>query len=92
MRSSDLKSHLYSIKMIKSSACSCGFKNEDEIYFCLACLLYNRPRLTLLNALAHIAPFTGRTLMYGNDYIELEENKIIITETLRVIKETKRFD
>ena len=78
MRFSDLKGHLYSMKMIESSACSCGFKNKDEIHFLLACPLYCKPRVVLLNALAHIAPFTVRTLLYGNDNIELEENKIII--------------
>ena len=48
--------------------------------------------VTLLNALAHIASLTVRTLLYGNDTYEIEENKIIITETLRFIKESKRFD
>ena len=43
MRSSDLKGHLHSLKIIESSACSCGFKNEDEINFFLACPLYYRP-------------------------------------------------
>ena len=80
------------MKIIETSACSCGFKNEDEIHFFLACPLYYRPRVTLLNALAHIAPLTARTLLYGNDTYEIEENKIIITETLRFIKESKRFD
>ena len=42
--------------------------------------------------LAHIAPLTVRTLLYGNDTYEIEENKIIITEKLRFIKESKRFD
>ena len=92
MRSSDLKDHLHSMKIIESSACSCSFKNQDEIHFFLACPLYYRPRVTLLNALAHIAPLTVRTLLYGNDTFEFEENKIIITETLRLIKESKRFD
>ena len=92
MLSSDLKGHLHSMKIIESSACFCGFKNEDEIHFFLACPLYYRPRVTLLNALTHIAPLTVRTLLYGNDTFEFEENKIIITETLRFIKESKRFD
>ena len=71
-----------------------GLKNEDidEIHFFLACPLYYRPRVTLLNALAHIALLTVRTLLYGNDLFEFEENKIIIAETLRFIKESKRFD
>ena len=82
------------MKIIESSACSCGFKNEDEFHFFLACPdpLYYRPRVTLINALAHIAPLTVRTLLYGNYTFEFEENKIIKTETLRFIKESKRFD
>ena len=80
------------MKIIESSACSCGFKNKDEIHFFLACPLYYRPRVTLLNALAYIAPLTARTLLYGNDAFEFEENKIIIAETLRFIRESKRFD
>ena len=83
---------LYFGHIFESSACSCEFKNEDEIHFFLACPLYYRPRVTLLNALAHIAPLTARTLLYGNDTYEIEENKIIIIETLRFIKEYKRFD
>ena len=76
------------MKIIESSACSCGFKNEDEFHY----RLYYRPRVTLLNALAHIAPLTVRTLLYGNDILEFEENKIIIAETLSFIKESKMFD
>ena len=38
------------------------------------------------------SPLTVRTLLYGNDTYEIEENKIIITETLRFTKESKRFD
>ena len=92
LRSSHLKGHLHPMKTIESSACSCGFKNEDEIHFFLLWPLYYRPRVTLLNALAHIAPLTVRTLLYGNDTFEFEENKIIIAETLRFIKESKIFD
>ena len=66
--------------------------NITEIHFFLACPLYYRPRVTLLNALAHIAPLIVRTLLYRNDTYEIEENKIIIAETLSFIKESKWFD
>ena len=72
-----------------SPACSCGF--EHEVHFLLICSLYNRPRVTLQNAMGHIAPFTLRTLLYGNDNLDLTENKRIITETLRFINDSKRF-
>ena len=39
----------------------------------------------------HIAPFTLRTLLYGDDHLDLTENKRIITETLRFINDSKRL-
>ena len=70
MRSNNSKGHHYSMKIIESSACSCGIINEDEIPFFLAGPLYYRPRVTLLIALIHIAPVTVLTLLYENDNLE----------------------
>ena len=84
--------HLYSMKLIDSPACSCGFINENEFHFFLVCPLYNRPRVTLQNAMGNIAPFTLRTLLYGSENLDLTVNKRIVTETLRFIKDSKRFD
>ena len=47
-------------------------------------VLDDRPRVMLQNAMGHIAPFTLRTLLYG-DNLDLTVNKRIITETLRFI-------
>ena len=91
MQCSNLNGHLYSIKMIDSPACSCGFVNENEFHFLLVCPLYNRPKVTLQTAMGHIAPFTLRTLLYGDGNLDLTENKRIITETLRFINDSKRF-
>ena len=41
--------------------------------------------------MGHIAPFTLRTLLYGDDNLDLTENKTIITETLRFISDSERF-
>ena len=82
MKCSDLNGHLYSMKIIDSPACSCGFVNDNKFHFLLVCSLYNRPRVTLQIAMEHIAPFTLRTLLYGDDILDLTENKRIITETL----------
>ena len=92
MGGSNLNGHLYSMKLIDSPACSCGFINENEFHFFLVCPLYNRPRVTLQNAMGNIAPFTLRTLLYGNENLDLTVNKRIVTETLRFIKDSKRFD
>ena len=63
-----------------------------NFHFFLVCPLYNKPRLTLQNAMAHIAPFTLRTLLYGDENLDIASNKRIVTETLRFIKDSKRFD
>ena len=46
MGGSNLNGHLYSMKLIDSPACSCGFINENEFHFFLVCPLYNRPSHT----------------------------------------------
>ena len=48
------------------------------------------PRITLQNAISYIAPFTLRTLLYGIDDLDLNENMGIINETLKLIAETKQ--
>ena len=82
----------YDIANCQTTFCLCGFINENEFHFFLVCPLYNRPRLTLQNAMAHIAPFTLRTLLYGDENLDIASNKRIVTDTLRFIKDAKRFD
>ena len=92
MQCSTSNGHLYTMKIINSPACSCGFVNENEFHFFLVCPLYNIPRVTLQNAMGHIAPFTLRTLLCGDDNLDFTENKRIITATLRFINDSKRFE
>ena len=89
---SNLNGHLYSMTIINSIACLCRFIDENEFHFFLGCPLYNRPRVTLQNAMGHIAPFTQRTLLYGNDNLHITVNKRNVTETLRFFKDPKKFD
>ena len=65
MRSSDLKGHLYSMKIIESSACSCGFKNEDidEVHFFLACPLYYRPRVNTSKCSSTHSTFNSKNII-----------------------------
>ena len=92
MKCSNLKSHLYAMHVVESSACMCGFPNEDEFHFFLVCPLYNRPRVTLLNALANIVPLTWKTLLFGVENLDQAENEQILMETIRFIRESKRFE
>ena len=88
MGCSNLNVHLYSMKLIDSPAGTCGFINENEFHFFLICPLYNRPRITLQNAMGNTAPFTLRTLLYGSENLDLTVNMRIGTETLRFIKDS----
>ena len=94
MGCSNLNGHLYSMKLIDSPVCLCRFMNESEFHFFLVhvCSLYNRPRVTLENAIGHMALFTLKTLLYGNENLDLTVNKRIVTETVRFIKDFKMFD
>ena len=92
MQCSNLNRHIQSMHIVESSACSCGFVNEDEFHFFFGCPLFNRPRIILQNVISSVAPFTLRTLLYGVDEFDFTENKKIINETLKFIHETKRFE
>ena len=92
MRCSNLNGHLQLMHIVESSACSCGFVNEDEFHFFFGCPLFNRPRIILQNVISSVAPFTLRTLLYGVDKFDFPENKKIINETLKFIHETKWFE
>ena len=92
MKCSNLSGHLKSLRIIESSACTCGCINEDEFHFFFICPLYYRPRVALQNAVSHMAPLTSRTLLYGSDGLDLTQNKKIICETLQFIKDSKRFE
>ena len=48
--------------------------------FILVCPLYDSPRVTLQNAMGHIAPFTLRTLFYGDDNLDFTEKLEVLRE------------
>ena len=45
MQCSNLNGHLKAMHIVESSACSCGFVNEDEFHFFFGCPLFNRPSM-----------------------------------------------
>ena len=87
-----LNAHLSQIKVIDSPRCACGYKCEDAYHFFFICPLYNVPRAAFHNQVANHAPFTLRTILFGSDNLDLNENKLIYQETLKFIKSSRRFD
>jgi len=92
MNCSDLKNHLYTLKIIDNSDCQCGYNCEDSYHFFFICPLYNRPRAIFHNTIANYASFTLRTVLYGRENLQLKDNITIITATLKYIKDSQRFN
>ena len=71
--------------------CAGGLAIEDSLHFFFICTLYNRPRATLHNCIAVLAPFTLKTLLNGYDKLDILTNTVIIKATLEFINATERF-
>ena len=89
---SDLKGHLYKLKIIDTSQCQCGYKCEDSYHFLFVCPLYNRPRAILQNTVTNLAAFTLKTVLFGRDILSENNNKLILQATITYINDTKRFE
>ena len=92
MNCSELNAYLFSINVADSPACACGFDSEDTVHYFTSCPLYNIPRAVLINTVAHLAPFTLHTILYGNKDLSFEDNKSVYLATLTYIIKTKRFE
>ena len=92
MNNSNLNFYLHNINVIDSPRCACGYDSEDTVHYFISCPLYNGPRAVLHTTVSNMTPFTLRTLLFGNDNLSLEENKIIYEATLIYVNATKRFD
>ena len=91
MKCSNLAADLYDLNIVESAQCRCGHDYEDAIHYFFVCPLYTRPRAALHAAIIGLAPFTLRTLLYGNHELNLTENSSIIQQTILFINNSKRF-
>ena len=92
MNCSVLNSHLFNINVIDSARCACGYECEDTVHYFISCPLYNGPRAVLHNIVSHITPFALRTLLFGCENLNHNDNKIIYEATILYVKQTRRFD
>ena len=80
--------------------CSCSFETEDTDYYFLRCQNNLPFRTTLLNDLNNlnttIASFNSndllRVILYGYKSFNKETNCKILTASIKLIKDTKRFE
>ena len=77
MKCSKLNYHLYSLHVIDSPVCPCGYKCEDSNHFLLHCPLFHEDRLRMFIRIGLLGNFeiTCSTLLYGSDDLDLVANK-----------------
>lgn len=92
MKCSNLKAHLFELKLIDDPRCDCGYFYEDPIHFFFVCPRYANLRIALHNSLNPIVPFTLHSLLNGCDQISLDDNKNMYMTVMKYIENTKRFD
>ena len=91
MNCSSLAADLFELNIIESATCRCGHDYEDSLHYFFVCPIYRRPRAALHAAIIDLAPFTLRTLLYGNSLLTFDVNSTIIMATISFINNSKRF-
>ena len=91
MECSNLSAHLYNLHVIDSPECACSNKIEDTAHFLLDCPLYFSQRLVLGNIVSKLAEFTIKTLLYGDDEVDYNDNVTIFLAVHDFIRDTERF-
>jgi hypothetical protein len=92
MKCSNLKAHLFELKIIENASCSCGYFYEDSVHFFFVCPLYNQQRTILHNKINPRVPFTLYTLLHGCKDLSIQENVTLYNLVLNFVENTKRFD
>ena len=98
---SPLRSHKFShnFQDTPTNICSCTRGVEDENHFLFECLLFANHRVTLAvnvtniltrNNLADLAN-NIELYLYGHSRLNSVDNKLILSSTIRFIKDTERF-
>ena len=87
---SSLNHHLFSRNIIDSPLCRCGVNETSNHYF-IICPLFAVQRQVLFNTVSPLTNWRLKTLLYGDDNLSMELNKIIFQAVHSFISSTKRF-
>ena len=82
-----------------SDICLCNKGIESTSHFLLSCLLYDIPRVALVNSVNEVLRRNNldnpndrvKLYLYGHFSLDILENRIILLSTIRYIKSTNRF-
>ena len=92
MHCSKLNSHLFSLHVIDSPGCQCGFNEEDNNHFLLDCPLYEDLRREMITAILIVTEeIDSQTLLYGNQNLSFDDNIEIFSAVHVLIDASGRF-
>jgi hypothetical protein len=93
MQCSKLNAHLFSLHVVDSPQCTCGYNMEDNKHYLLNCPLYTLPRVKMLQSIQNIGinVLHVDTLLYGINEIDYSSNKDIFKAVHIFIEETERL-
>ena len=91
LRCSNLKAHLTSLHVIDNPLCHCNLGIEDNCHFFFNCPLYHIQREQLLDVVQQFTRFDLNILLFGDDQLNLEQNKVIFEAVQKYIKDSHRF-
>ena len=99
---SDLREHRFNHNFnCPSPLCKCNVEDESTEHFLLRCVNFNHLRQVLLSGISSIVKNDVSVLpddhltkiaLYGSNAYNNIANKLIVEETIRYIKSTKRFE
>ena len=94
MLCSKLNAHLFSLHVVDSPQCPCGYVLEDNHHYLLQCPLFNIPRqnlLQVLNNLIEAVDINTTTLLYGSEKYDLNINQNIFLCVHEFIRKSSRL-
>lgn len=93
MNCSSLSAHLYNMHIIDDPSCPCGHEYEDCLHcLIMQCPLFIRARTVFMNTINTISTWNLNILLYGDDKLSIDNNKLIVEAVHRYLSETGRFD
>ena len=87
-----LKSHLFNnLHVVDDEMCRFGHLTETTCHFFMECPQYNLKRQSLVRSVTRLTDMSVCNLLFGDQNLTLEENKIIFDAVHHYIRDTERF-
>ena len=89
---SNLNHDLYSNHLVQSPFCNCADVSEDAELFFFKCTNFTRERIALFHATRSFHPLNLNKVLFGDEHLSVQDNKILFKGIQTYIKSTRRFN